>query len=62
MIQRLDKAEERCDLILSANVSVNRVTRLANYLRTESYTVMDITELSETATQIKELESVEDVK
>ena len=58
LINRLDEAEDRCDLILGPNVSVNRVTRLANYLRTESYDVKEITELSETVLSIKEKESV----
>ena len=57
-IIRLDAAESRCDLILGSNVSVNRITRLANYLRSESYTVKEITELTETAFSIQEKERV----
>ena len=48
LIERLDETDGRFDLILDANVSVNRITRLANYLRSESYTVNEITELTET--------------
>ena len=36
LINRMDGAESRFDLILDANVSVSRITRLANYLRSES--------------------------
>lgn len=58
LIDRLDHAADRCDLILDANISVNRVTRLANYLRSESYSVKEITELTETAYSIQQKESV----
>lgn len=59
LINRLDEADDRCDLILGSNVSVNRVTRLANYLRSEAYTVREITELAETALSIQDRERVE---
>ena len=58
LISRLDEAVERCDLILGPNVSVNRVTRLANILRSESYSVKEITELTETAISAVEKERV----
>ena len=58
LISRLDEAVERCDLILGPNVSVNRVTRLANILRSESYSVKEITELTETALFADEKERV----
>ena len=56
LIMNLDTTENRYDLILGSNVSVNRVTRLANYLRSESFAVKEITELTETAFSIQEKE------
>ena len=56
LIINLETAENRYDLILGSNVSVNRVTRLANYLRTESFAVKEITELTETAFSMQKKE------
>ena len=58
LINRMDGADSRFDLILDANVSVSRITRLANYLRSESYAVKEITELTEPAISIQEKERV----
>ena len=61
LIEHMADAEDRCDLLLGPNVSVNRVTRLANYLRTESYTVKEITELTETAVSAQTIQEKESV-
>ncbi len=58
LIDHLDEAVGRCDLILGPGVSVNRVTRLANFLRSESYSVREITELTQTAFETEEKERV----
>ena len=58
LIVDLETTENRYDLILGSNVNVNRITRLANYLRSESFAVKEITELTETAFSIQEKERV----
>ncbi len=49
LIEQLDLAEERCDLILDGNISLSLVSRLADHLQADAYTVEQITELTETA-------------
>ena len=58
LIVDLETTENRYDLILGSNVNVNRITRLANYLRSESFAVKEITELTETAFSIQGKERV----
>lgn len=60
LIDELNAAEKRYDIVLDGGISVNRVTRIANYLRSESYTVKEITEFSETAKLTIETERVGD--
>ena len=58
LIVDLETTENRYDLILGSNVNVNRITRLTNYLRSESFAVKEITELTETAFSIQGKERV----
>ena len=45
---KLERSVERCDLILDGQMSAAHVAELADYLRTEAYTVKQVSEISET--------------
>lgn len=55
LIDELDRSVDRCDLVLDGEMRIGQATRLADYLQADSYTVKQITELTETALEKKEL-------
>jgi hypothetical protein len=49
LLEQLEQAEDRCDLILDGSISLSQASILADHLQADAYTVKQITELTETA-------------